>query len=238
MRRRYVIWLLSLVLLASATVWANGNLFENGFETNNYTGWTLTDASSLSSIISTSGLSMIGNFCWKIAGDGTHLAFAQSSSFATGSADYYARFYFRTSIINSGSFLQIGEMGTDSFVRLSNANPAVVQVSAISVIGSCAGITANTTYYIEVHEHIASSGGGWELRVNGASCGSDLTRNTSGNAPTTFTIGQPSGTPLPNTQTFDFDELGVGNVNWLGPFQVIGSAVGGPSTVAGPSFID
>jgi hypothetical protein len=172
---------------------------------------------------------MIGNWCLKEIYNGTNSASIQSSTYTSSFSNYYVRFYFQTNTVNSTARI-IGNMndgGANVTVGLSASNDLRLVYQSTITCGS--PIVANTTYRIELHENINASTGGYELEVNGVSCGSDFSRNTSTYAPASFTLGSVSA--YSSGVIFYYDQLGVGNVTWLGAYTAATMAGGDMSNV-------
>lgn len=189
-----------------------GNLFSNGFETGDFTGWTKTDASSLLSVISSSGLSMCGSDVMKAVGNGSAQA-SVAKTVANQTSGYY-RFWFRMDALNSANIF-LWSTGNNAALRINTSNTLQLIGGAMVVTSSGGALSANTTYVIEVHILSAASSGGGELKVNGSSVGSDFTRNTSAWTQDTSTLG-PSAGVLPNTKIFYFDQFDISNTGYVG----------------------
>jgi len=177
-------------------------------------------------VVSTSGLSMDGNYCLEMTGSGDRATYTLPSGISEA---YFAFLYRATTIGNENVVLSVLKSSVlVGQLRLTiNGYPKVYSSSTLLATAATPLVT-NTTYLIEIYYTIADSGGKFSVKINGISA-IDFTGDTKPGTDTTFD-NVYFGSQGSNYGYAYYDNIILDSANWIGKTYIQGLAPTGAGT--------
>jgi len=197
-------------------------IFMDGFESGGLDQFT---SSSGATVVSTSGLSMDGNYCLECTGSGDYV----QSSLSADDEMYFAFLYrpaaisynYLISFYSGSSKLMSINFESGSFLG-AKVDSSLVAVSSIS-------LSANVTYLVEGYYKIANSGGRIVCKLNGIVV-IDYTGDTLPLTYTQFNSVRFGYTGTNMNGSAYYDNIILDSANWIGKTYIQGLAVTGAGT--------
>jgi len=180
-------------------------------------------------VVSTSGLSMDGDYCLEATGASDYVL-----KTVTETDDIYAAFLYRPTTVGSVCPISFWSGSTlIASLRSSTAGAISINVGSSALASSSFAWTAGTTYLVEVYYLIADSGGRFTVKIKGITL-IDYTGDTLYSTYTTLS-GVRFGYAAVSTATQGnayFDNIILDDAAWIGSTKIQGIALSGAGTTA------
>jgi len=197
-------------------------IFLDGFESGGLDQFT---SSSGAAVVSSSGLSMDGNYCLDLTGQ---LDTGQISISATG--EIYTAFLYRATNNNSNLIAFFSGGSCVGFLHRGSSGVLSAYRSSTVLVSSAFAMSLATTYFVEVYFKLHDSSGRFVVKVNGIIV-IDFTGDTNPSL-TTFNslIFGNAATGAASYGFAYYDNIILDTTNWIGKTYIQGLAVTGAGT--------
>ena len=212
-------------------------VFIEGFETRNYNRIDETSVGGGEQIVSTSGLSMVGNYCLDVTGVAEYAEY----NVTAGGTDLYGSFYWRHT--QGNQYYDLFAIGDDNewfdeILSWTDGRVAAYRQStqlAISTLYPFNFAGGDRTYFIEFYFSVADSGGRAVIKVDGTTC-VDYTGDTKPSTDSTITriaLGRSTQSYFANNRAFSYyDNVVLDNASYPGSTMVLELAIDGAGNSA------